>query len=151
MPGGSSVMRYWPVLSVTAVRVFSISVGLEASTVTPGRTAPDASLTTPASVACAYPDEGRTTNQATTNRIRLKALILSLLCRCERPLVCRPGGKSSCGELAGSSCRASLFEMSHIRWILGAHQRKSMALLAARQDGGDRLGWRGGRGGGGGR
>ncbi len=41
-------MRYWPLPSVTAVRTFSISVGLAASTVTPGRTAPDASFTTPA-------------------------------------------------------------------------------------------------------
>jgi hypothetical protein len=73
-------MRYWPVLSVTAVRVFSISAGLDVSTVTPGRTAPEASLTMPASVACAYPDEGRTTNHAITNRIRLKAPIPSLLC-----------------------------------------------------------------------
>ena len=36
---------YWPALSVTADRVFSISAGLDASTVTPGSTAPDASLT----------------------------------------------------------------------------------------------------------
>ena len=40
-------MRYCPVPSVTAVRIFSISAGLAASTVTPGSTAPDASLTTP--------------------------------------------------------------------------------------------------------
>ena len=46
-------MRYWPVPSVTTVRTFSVSDGLEASTVTPGRTAPDESLTTPAIVACA--------------------------------------------------------------------------------------------------
>ena len=39
---------YWPVPSVTTVRVFSRSAGLDASTVTPGSTAPDASLTTPA-------------------------------------------------------------------------------------------------------
>ena len=40
-------MRYWPVSSVTAVRTFSISAGLEASTVTPGSTPPDASRTVP--------------------------------------------------------------------------------------------------------
>ena len=40
--------RYRPVASVTAVRVFSINTGLDASTVTPGKTAPDASRTVPA-------------------------------------------------------------------------------------------------------
>src|SRR5215510_9173236 len=41
-------MRYWPFPSVTTERTFSISAGLAASTVTPGSTAPDVSLTTPA-------------------------------------------------------------------------------------------------------
>src|SRR3977135_3638559 len=44
-----------PSLSVTTLRTFSMSAGLEASTVTPGRTAPELSLTTPAiplAVAC---------------------------------------------------------------------------------------------------
>ena len=40
-------MRYWPEPSVTAVRTFSMSAGLAASTVTPGSTAPDVSFTTP--------------------------------------------------------------------------------------------------------
>ena len=40
-------MRYWPVPSVTAERVFSMRTGLAASTVTPGSTAPEASLITP--------------------------------------------------------------------------------------------------------
>src|SRR4029077_3607730 len=39
--------------SVTAVGTFSMSAGLDASTVTPGSTAPDASLTTPLIDACA--------------------------------------------------------------------------------------------------
>src|SRR5262245_51501700 len=47
------MMRYWPVPSVTADRVFSISAGLDASTVTPGRTAPDESRTVPVTDACA--------------------------------------------------------------------------------------------------
>ena len=47
VPGSSSVMRYCPVPSVTAVRTFSMRTGLAASTVTPGSTAPDASFTTP--------------------------------------------------------------------------------------------------------
>src|SRR5437016_4189201 len=41
-------MLYRPAPSETAVRTFSISAGLAASTVTPGSTAPDVSFTTPA-------------------------------------------------------------------------------------------------------
>src|SRR5436190_5935117 len=41
-------MLYRPSLSLTAVRTFSISAGLDASTVTPGSTPPELSLTTPA-------------------------------------------------------------------------------------------------------
>ena len=44
------MILYWPVPSVTAVRTFSMSAGLEASTVTPGSTAPEESRTTPAMV-----------------------------------------------------------------------------------------------------
>src|SRR6476620_2097772 len=46
-------MRYWPVPSVTDVLVFSINAGLDASMVTPGSTAPEASFTLPASDDCA--------------------------------------------------------------------------------------------------
>src|SRR4051794_20734642 len=42
------MMRYCPEPSVTTVRDFSFSTGLDASTVTPGSTAPDASLIVPA-------------------------------------------------------------------------------------------------------
>jgi hypothetical protein len=52
------MMRNWPVLSVTALRTFSISASLAASTVTPGRTAPEASRTTPLMVACALASAG---------------------------------------------------------------------------------------------
>jgi hypothetical protein len=40
-------MRNCPLPSVVAVRTFSISAGLDASTVTPGNTAPDESRTVP--------------------------------------------------------------------------------------------------------
>ena len=50
-PGRSSIIRKRPSLSVVAMRTFSMSAGLAASTVTPGSTAPDASLTTPVRVA----------------------------------------------------------------------------------------------------
>src|SRR4051794_40699246 len=55
-------MRYWPVPSVTDVRVFSINAGLDASMVTPGSTAPDASFTLPAidDWACATAGSSRT-------------------------------------------------------------------------------------------
>ena len=59
VPGRRSMMRYWPVPSVIAERVFSMSAGLEASTVTPGRTAPDASRTVPVTDACASTRAGR--------------------------------------------------------------------------------------------
>src|SRR2546425_6817110 len=51
VPGMSSMMRYSPRSSVTALRTFSMRTGLDASTVTPGSTAPDVSVTTPAMVA----------------------------------------------------------------------------------------------------
>ena len=47
-PIGKSMIRYTPWPSVLAVRTFSMSAGLVASTVTPGNTPPDESLTTPA-------------------------------------------------------------------------------------------------------
>ena len=53
VPGRRSSIRYRPAPSVTVLRTFSISAGLAASTVTPGSTAPEASLTMPAMVACA--------------------------------------------------------------------------------------------------
>jgi hypothetical protein len=60
-----------PEESVVAVRTFSISTGLEASTVTPGSTAPDASLTVPDSVTCAQVTLGMiNTHAATQQRFR---------------------------------------------------------------------------------
>src|SRR4051812_27327164 len=61
------MIRYWPVLSVVTVRTFSMRTGLEASTVAPGSTAPDASFTTPASDACAQAIEGTSTTHARTH------------------------------------------------------------------------------------
>src|SRR4029453_10340516 len=48
-------MRYSPRSSVTVVLIFSVRAGLAASTVTPGRTAPDVSFTVPATVAALVP------------------------------------------------------------------------------------------------
>src|SRR4029434_2376300 len=58
VPGRRSTIRYWPVASLMTERTFSISAGLAASTVTPGSTPPDASLTTPVIAACAYAADG---------------------------------------------------------------------------------------------
>src|SRR5947207_16026566 len=79
---------YWPVESVTAERTFSISAGLDASTVTPGITAPVVSLTRPAMLLplCARPAAGTSRSVArtpthndkvlrtrTSSKVRLKA------------------------------------------------------------------------------
>ena len=72
-------MRYWPVSSVTARRVFSSKAALDASTVTPGSTASDESLTRPASVACADADAGTATNHIATTTILLRARIKDLV------------------------------------------------------------------------
>ena len=80
-------MRYWPVSSLTTDRTFSIRTGLAASTVTPGNTAPDVSLTTPVMAACAEARKaGRTepTDRRTdrTNRVsedRRESLNIGLL------------------------------------------------------------------------
>src|SRR5215510_2393495 len=52
------MILYWPSESVTAERVRSIRTSLEISTVTPGRTAPEVSLTTPAIALCARAEAG---------------------------------------------------------------------------------------------
>src|SRR6185436_18655667 len=58
-------MRYWPVSLLTLLRTFSLRTGLEASTVTPGSTAPDVSFTTPVIDAWAKAVAG---NNATRHR-----------------------------------------------------------------------------------
>src|SRR5882672_1627797 len=76
-------MRYWPEPSVTAERVFSMSAGLEASTVTPGRTAPDASFTVPVMEAWANAAAGTSTSSASaakpTCNLRMHYLLRSLI------------------------------------------------------------------------
>src|SRR6476646_6744737 len=72
----SSMMRYSPRSSVTALRTFSMRTGLDASTVTPGSTAPDVSVTTPAMVAELVPwlqaeDGWRVMMNARTRKPRL--------------------------------------------------------------------------------
>src|SRR4029078_12519129 len=71
-------MRYWPVPSLTAVRTFSISAGLLASTVTPGSMAPEVSLTVPAITACAAALVGRSARKTQTARDPTKLRIWHL-------------------------------------------------------------------------
>jgi hypothetical protein len=67
VPGLRLGMRYCPASSVTAMRTFSMSAGLEASTVTPGSTPPDWSLTVPVRVPCAKTSDGK---RVTATRIK---------------------------------------------------------------------------------
>ena len=79
MPGGRLMMRYWPDPSVTTVRIFSISAGLAASTVTPGNNAPEASFAAPAIVpsTCANTDDA-TKSSAAAQSIPLYSLFIDL-------------------------------------------------------------------------
>ena len=79
VPGSRLSMRYCPVASVVADRVFSISTGLDASTVTPGSTAPDASLTVPPRAAWAYNADGtRATHARTTMILAIERMSTSI-------------------------------------------------------------------------
>src|SRR6266852_3866119 len=77
MPGRRSTILYRPSPSVTTVRAFSIRAGLAASTVTPGSTPPDVSLTTPAIplACCAHVTDGNSTTQARATRLAPATLV----------------------------------------------------------------------------
>src|SRR5436190_14169756 len=79
VPGRRSTMRYNPELSVVDERVFSISTVLAASTVTPGSTAPDPSLTVPVIDACARTIRGATITNAIANSHLPRAAIADIL------------------------------------------------------------------------
>src|SRR5262245_32752207 len=99
VPGRRSSIRYRPAPSVAVVRTFSISAGLEASTVTPGSTAPDESLTAPAIVACAHAVDCAAMRHASTNNVRTHTRIcefsVSWLTSPGRPRLTRPSRTSS--------------------------------------------------------
>src|SRR6266511_3019218 len=83
-PGLRSTILYWPWPSATTERTFSIRAGLAASTVTPGSTAPEASLTTPAIPpvsAWAHATTGRYRREDTTTRRARVCGIISCLLR----------------------------------------------------------------------
>src|SRR6266566_18547 len=79
-------MRYNPELSVVDERVFSISTVLAASTVTPGSTAPDPSLTVPVIDACARTIRGATITNAIANSHLPRAVIADILPPGRRPI-----------------------------------------------------------------
>src|SRR5687768_9274796 len=93
-------MRYWPALSLTTVRLFSMSAGLAASTATPGSTAADGSRTTPAIVAWAYPRLGR-------NRTTAAAAAFTI--RCMRLHLHAGGGRLSHASVTGPGAAAANF------------------------------------------
>src|SRR5262249_31415054 len=77
MAGRRFSILYAPLASVFTDRTFSISAGLAASTVTPGSTAPVASLTTPANALCARAVVGSARHaSATTNDIAIRLLVM---------------------------------------------------------------------------
>src|SRR5712675_2941548 len=78
VPGGSSVIRYWPAPSVTPWRDFSVSATLDASTATPGSTAPEGSRTMPASAACACAAVGSNSVQPNARHPAIRYIVLRM-------------------------------------------------------------------------
>src|SRR5712691_1655775 len=80
VPGRRSTTRYCPVASVVTDRTFSIRTGLATSTVTPGSTPPDVSLTRPVIAACAKAAAGKSNNTDSTATDRVTIIdIMRLL------------------------------------------------------------------------
>src|SRR5688572_2941843 len=89
--------RYAPSLSVTTARTRSISTSLDASTVTPGSTAPEVSRTTPVIALCAAASDGASSTKETTKRrprvldMPPPSLYLPLVCTDSSPRVLSQG------------------------------------------------------------
>src|SRR5262245_64049728 len=84
------MILYWPVSSVTTERPFSMRASLLASTLTPGNTAPDVTLTTPAIALCAYVRVGHAdmhANVTNTETAVLRIISLPPSPTSNRPLV----------------------------------------------------------------
>src|SRR5688572_19816920 len=113
------MMRYCPAPSVTTVRTFSINAGLAASTVTPGSTAPDESLTTPAIDAWAYTALGISAETRKTPRIRTSTRISST------PFLRRghPGGRE---KYDGGGSRPNVYAS----WTRGSRGRRGAPYKA---------------------
>src|SRR2546422_11727036 len=97
------MILYWPAPSVVADRTFSISAGLAASTVTPGRTAPDVSLTVPAMVlvwADATTGNNARHAAAMNNRanVRMPSLLLQVMHLLPIPVSCLCAAVVPCSD-----------------------------------------------------
>src|SRR5436190_4416678 len=78
-------MVYRPLVSVIALRTRSISAGLDDSTVTPGRTAPVESCTSPEMLACALAVAGNKTAVVPMRTVHTKARCIDRLLSDKRP------------------------------------------------------------------
>src|SRR5437764_182350 len=87
MPGRRSRILYRPEPSVTTVRTFSMRAGLDASTVTPGRTAPEVSFTVPAIAALAPLVCANAAGANTSETNAASAAVALCLCRISPPPV----------------------------------------------------------------
>src|SRR6266508_720266 len=148
MPGLRSTILYWPAPSVMTVRVFSINAGLDASTVTPGSTAPLPSFTTPAIATCALLVLGmrNTPAQITARHNTTRRSISSPLSAISRPVdpavVLRQAHRGAsaarvvanfarrCSDLTvgGVACQAESCQLVNTRsggWIGGLQQDES--------------------------
>src|SRR5688572_33022364 len=76
MPGRRFSILYAPFESVATDRTLSMSTSLAASTVTPGSTAPVASLTTPANALCARAVVGHASRHASAHTDSSSLLML---------------------------------------------------------------------------
>src|SRR6185503_8310985 len=92
-PGRRSMIRYSPLLSVVTLLAPSMRAGLLASTVTPGSTAPVASLTTPAIALCALALPGENASRAQPAS-RTAATLLQTICRLPHKQPKRPNDAS---------------------------------------------------------
>src|SRR6185503_13537401 len=101
---------YWPPPSVTTVRAFSMSAGLEASTVTPGSTAPVASFTTPVMEACANAAEGISRTSSTVARPRAASRTMDASCEWWGLLLTLAGCRERVGEAVGADAFADLLD-----------------------------------------
>src|SRR5215831_18043694 len=121
-------MEYWPDSLVRTERVFSMSTGLDASTMTPGMTAPEESLTVPTIEAWAWAMAGMTTSAA-----RTRIAFTNLCIVTSKVLTALPGALFSSDEPAfpplcgrgGSSAgsRQHLMKCFTSRWRLWGRRR----------------------------
>src|SRR5437870_1268316 len=123
VPGRSSTIWYRPAPSVKTVRTCSISAGLRASTVTPGRTLPVASVTVPPMEDCALAAVGASRRAAINVTTPLYLFHIVTSDQSERKgtqtpqsrRIDDPAGGTDCRRLAepvGSTCR----ETERLRW-----------------------------------